>query len=65
MCDSSKLQKISRVPFNNFYQGDPEIDASKVDSTMRVDEYDESTQAAIRKIMVCSRRCINFSSHVL
>jgi len=33
-------------------QGHPEIDATKVDSTRRVTDYDEETQAAIRKIMV-------------
>lgn len=33
-------------------QGDPEIDATKVDSTRQVEDYDEATQASIRKIMV-------------
>ena len=31
--------------------GHPEIDATMVDSTKRVEEYDDETQAAIRKIM--------------
>lgn len=35
-------------------QGDPEIDTQKVDSTMRVEEYDPETQSTIRKIMVSS-----------
>ena len=33
-------------------QGDAEIDTSKVDSTRRVEDYDEATQAEIRKITV-------------
>lgn len=33
-------------------QGDPEIDTTQVDSTMKVEEYDPETQGAIRKIMV-------------
>lgn len=37
-------------------QGDPEIDTTQVDSTMKVEEYDPETQGAIRKIMV-SREC--------
>ena len=32
-------------------KGHAEIDTQKVDSTKRVEEYDEETQAAIRKIM--------------
>jgi hypothetical protein len=34
-------------------QGGEEIDATKVDSTRKVEDYDEQTQAQIRKIMVC------------
>jgi hypothetical protein len=33
-------------------QGDAEIDTGKVDSTMKIEEYDAETQGAIRKIMV-------------
>ncbi|CAM9305538.1 unnamed protein product [Phaeothamnion confervicola] len=33
-------------------RGDCEIDTTKVDSTQTIDEYDEETQGAIRKIMV-------------
>lgn len=36
--------------------GDPHIDTTKVDSTRYVDEYDEETQGAIRKIMYDQRR---------
>lgn len=32
-------------------KGHPEIDNTRVDSTQRVEDYDEETQAAIRKIM--------------
>ena len=31
--------------------GHPEIDATLVDSTRRVEDYDDETQATIRKIM--------------
>jgi hypothetical protein len=41
---------LARAP-----QGHDEIDNTRVDSTKRVDEYDEQTQAEIRKIMVCPR----------
>ncbi len=32
-------------------EGEPEVDVTKVDSTMRIEEYDDATQGAIRKIM--------------
>ena len=31
--------------------GDAKIDTSKVDSTLKIDEYDEETQGQIRRIM--------------
>jgi hypothetical protein len=35
-----------------WWQGDPEIDTTQVDSTQKVEDYDAETQGAIRKIMV-------------
>ena len=51
-------------------KGHPEIDATKVDSTRHVTEYDDETQAAIRKIMVwqiggCWNLLIQPSSRVM
>ena len=45
------LDKVVKTWWENLVEGGPKIDTSKVDSTMRVDEYDETTQASIRKIM--------------
>jgi hypothetical protein len=45
------LDKALHVWWRSVVKGHPEIDATQVDSTMRVEEYDEETQAAIRKIM--------------
>jgi hypothetical protein len=36
--------------------GDEEIDTSKIESTKRIEEYDEETQGAIRKIMYDEQR---------
>ena len=33
------------------FEGDEEIDTSKVESTKKIEEYDGQTQGAIRKIM--------------
>jgi hypothetical protein len=45
------LQKTVQTWWKSVVAGDPEIDTTKVDSTMKIDEYDEETQGAIRKIM--------------
>ena len=46
------LEKVTATWWKTVLQGDSEIDTTKVDSTMKIHEYDESTQAAIRKVMV-------------
>lgn len=46
------LEKASERWWSTVVKGDPEIDATKVDSTRSVDSYDAETQATIRKIMV-------------
>lgn len=45
------LQKIVQTWWRSVVEGDQEIDCTKVDSTQKIDEYDEETQGAIRKIM--------------
>jgi len=45
------LEKTRKTWWKHVIVGHPEIDTGKVDSTQRISEYDESTQAAIRKIM--------------
>jgi hypothetical protein len=45
------LDKGRKTWWKHIIQGHPEIDTSKVDSSQKIDEYDDSTQAAIRKIM--------------
>jgi len=45
------LDKGRNTWWKHIIQGHPEIDTNKVDSSQKIDEYDESTQAAIRKIM--------------
>ena len=45
------LEKTRKTWWKHVIIGHPEIDANKVDSTQRIDEYDEHTQATIRKIM--------------
>ncbi|OQR87688.1 nuclear migration protein nudC-like protein [Achlya hypogyna] len=46
-------------------QGDAEIDTTKVDSTMRIDEYDPVTQGAIRKVMYEQRHGIRSGTNNL
>jgi len=48
---SITLEKWKKIWWKSALVGDPEIDTQKVDSTCAVDDYDESTQAAIRKVM--------------
>lgn len=45
------LEKARETWWASVVKGDPEIDTTKVDSTRRIDEYDEGTQGAIRKIV--------------
>mmetsp|Transcript_21623 Transcript_21623/g.40685 ORF Transcript_21623/g.40685 Transcript_21623/m.40685 type:complete len:305 (-) Transcript_21623:27-941(-) len=45
------LDKAKRTWWSSVVVGDPQIDTSQVDSTMKIDEYDAETQAQIRKIM--------------
>jgi hypothetical protein len=50
------LQKTKPTWWETVLEGDPKIDTSLVDSTRRIDSYDESTQAAIRKILFDQRQ---------
>jgi hypothetical protein len=45
------LEKRKHTWWSCILEGDDEIDTSQVDSTRKVADYDESTQATIRKIM--------------
>lgn len=45
------LDKCVKTWWKHVIIGHPEIDTTKVDSSQNIGEYDESTQAAIRKIM--------------
>lgn len=45
------LEKTRETWWASVVKGDPEIDTTQVDSTRRIDEYDEGTQGAIRKIV--------------
>lgn len=45
------LDKTRHTWWKSVVVGDPEIDTSKVDSSRNITDYDESTQATIRKIM--------------
>eukprot|EP00611_Tribonema_gayanum_P010042 TRINITY_DN19960_c0_g1_i1.p1 TRINITY_DN19960_c0_g1~~TRINITY_DN19960_c0_g1_i1.p1 ORF type:complete len:372 (-),score=65.71 TRINITY_DN19960_c0_g1_i1:17-1075(-) len=45
------LEKVAKTWWACALEAHPEIDTSKVDSTCKVGDYDEDTQAAIRKIM--------------
>lgn len=45
------LEKVQRTWWASAVVGDAEIDTTRVDSTMAIHEYDEQTQAAIRKAM--------------
>lgn len=49
------LVKAVHTWYKCVVNGHPEIDATRVDSTRRVSDYDDETQAAIRKIMVRPR----------
>ena len=45
------LEKRNETWWKSILEGEPEIDTTKVDSTKKISEYDETTQGAIRKIM--------------
>ena len=45
------LEKSVETWWPNVVHGHPEIDATQVDSTQPIDEYDVDTQAAIRKVL--------------
>jgi len=45
------LEKEQKTWWRSVLKGDQEIDAQKVDSTSKVEDYDPQTQATIRKIM--------------
>merc|ERR1719502_1616975 len=45
------LVKLREVWWKSVVEGEPEIDTQKVDSVRNISEYDEETQAGIRKIM--------------
>ena len=46
------LEKGTETWWRSVLEGHPTIDATRVDSTRQVTEYDEETQATIRKLMV-------------
>ena len=50
------LQKAKRTWWDSALVGDPKIDTSLVDSRRRIDEYDDSTQGAIRRILFDERQ---------
>jgi hypothetical protein len=45
------LEKTRNTWWKHVFIGHPEVDTSKVDSTAKISEYDETTQSQIRKIM--------------
>jgi hypothetical protein len=51
-----QLEKTRQTWWDCVVQGEPRIDTQKVDSSRRIDEYDEATQAQIRKIMFDQRQ---------
>lgn len=50
------LDKVKKTWWGAVLEGDDEIDASLVDSTRNIGEYDEATQGAIRKILFDQRQ---------
>lgn len=50
------LEKSRETWWSRVVVGDPQIDTCKVDSSKHIDEYDEETQAAIRKIVFQQRQ---------
>lgn len=50
-CVVLNLEKRVETWWKSILVGEPEIDTTKVDSSRKINEYDEQTQASIRKIM--------------
>lgn len=50
------LEKTRETWWDSILEGEPAIDTTQVDSTRAIDEYDESTQAGIRKVMFDQRQ---------
>lgn len=50
------LQKVKNTWWENVLEGDDKIDTSLVDSRRHISSYDESTQAALRKIVFDQRQ---------
>jgi hypothetical protein len=50
------LQKSRKTWWESALVGDPKIDTTLVDSRRRIDEYDDSTQGAIRRILFDQRQ---------
>jgi hypothetical protein len=50
------LEKCTETWWRSVLEGHPQIDAGLVDSTRHVSEYDDETQATIRKLMVSVQR---------
>jgi len=46
------LEKGQENIWKSVLKGDEEIDATKVDNSKKLEEFDNETQAALRKIMV-------------
>jgi hypothetical protein len=50
------LDKLKKTWWDTVLIGDEKIDTTLVDSRRRIDEYDESTQGALRKILFDQRQ---------
>jgi Spy/CpxP family protein refolding chaperone len=50
------LEKAEERIWGTVFKGDPEIDTSKVNNTKPLQDFDEETQGAIRKIMYEQQR---------
>ena len=50
------LEKTKKTWWKHAIVGHPEIDTNRVDSTQRISEYDEATQATIQKIITDHRK---------
>lgn len=50
------LEKAEEKIWGTVFKGDPEIDTSKVNNTKPLQDFDEETQGAIRKIMYEQQR---------
>ena len=50
------FEKKSELIWKTVFKGDPEIDVSKVDNTKKLDEFDNDTQGALRKVVYEQQR---------